>query len=207
MQECAHFHYEVNTVEIPHNFSVSMMPVEVANDHLAPADFKPNCSHDEPPSSNGLSNTATTASIWFQLQVTAQEKRWIIYRTHENFCYLDKFLHECIFDRKFSCLDELKSLSECSVLGVDSAMTSSVTSISSNVTFLPSTLTKKGGKKGHQAVVDQNPEQTKQVRKALAAYLDRFCEIVFVNPINCGPILNWFEVIALFFNNSLKEYV
>ena len=35
----------------------------------------------------------------------------------------------------------------------------------------------------------------KQLRQNMANYLSRFCEIAIINPINCGPILNWFEVI------------
>ena len=37
-------------------------------------------------------------------------------------------------------------------------------------------------------------ELVKQLRQSLAVYLTRFCEIAFINPINCGPILNWFEI-------------
>ena len=40
--------------------------------------------------------------------------------------------------------------------------------------------------------VDQNAYR--QVRNGLAVYLERLCEIAFVNAINCGPILNWFEI-------------
>jgi hypothetical protein len=194
MQECAHFHYEVNTVDIPNNFQVGMLGNEATDTPAAEqgsnaANFKPS-THD-----------VDSNSIWFQLLVTSHEKKWIIYRTYENFCYLDKFLHECIFDRKFSCLDELKQLGDGSSgsnhnkEAIDSLMTSSVTSISSNVSFLPSNSTLKRNRNK----VDQNPELTKHLWKILTAYLNRFCEIAFINPINCGPILNWFEVSLGFF--------
>ena len=47
-----------------------------------------------------------SSNIWFHLQVTSNDKKWVINRTYENFRYLDKFLHDCIFDRKFSGLEE-----------------------------------------------------------------------------------------------------
>jgi hypothetical protein len=189
MQECAHFHYEVNTVDIPHNFQVGMLGNEAESATSTTNSNSDNSANFKPSTHDSDSN-----SIWFQLLVTSHEKKWIIYRTYENFCYLDRFLHECIFDRKFSCLDELKPLGggegNSNKEAIDSLMTSSVTSISSNVSFLPPNSTLKRNKNK----VDQNPELTKHLRKTLTAYLNRFCEIAFINPINCGPILNWFEV-------------
>lgn len=120
LQECAHFHYEVNTVELAKNFKCVMH-----------------------------SHECDAESTWLQLQVTSHDKKWIIYRSLENFAYLDKHLHECIFDRKFSLLDDLAEASHAS---------------------------------------------SKQAVKKLTSYLSRFGEIAFINPLNCGPILNWFEI-------------
>lgn len=140
LQECAHFHYEVNTVDLAKNFKCVM-----------------------------YSHESDSESTWFQLQVTSNDKKWIIYRSLENFAYLDKHLHDCIFDRKFSLLDELGQLIDTP----DSTlMTSSIISTSS--------------KKSHTS--------NKHLIKILNNYLSRFGEIAFINPLNCGPILNWFEI-------------
>ncbi|RNA32077.1 rho GTPase-activating 32 [Brachionus plicatilis] len=122
LQECAHFHYEVNTVELAKNFKCVM--------------YKPEWEQDD--------------SAWLQLQVTSNDKKWIIYRSLDNFAYLDKHLHDCIFDRKFSLLDE----------------------------------------PGHWPAEPTKKHSTKLLNK----YLERFGQIAFINPLNCGPILNWFEM-------------
>ena len=44
----------------------------------------------------------------FYLRVTSNGKSWTIRRNHENFRMLDKQLHRCIFDRKYSMLPELR---------------------------------------------------------------------------------------------------
>ena len=148
LQECAHFHYEVSTVDIPKNFEVimcydnnesslgdsSVSPLSSTN-AAGPATSsllgsgggnggssvpKPtvntgsnsstNCLTSGPNSNGGLapnnSSGPDSNNIWFHLQVTSHDKKWIINRTYENFRYLDKFLHDCIFDRKFSGLEE-----------------------------------------------------------------------------------------------------
>ena len=64
-------------------------------------------------------------------------------------------------------------------------MTSSIMSTLSSISTSSSS-SKKGSTK--------NTELFKQLRNSLALYLTRFCEIAFINPINCGPILNWFEI-------------
>jgi hypothetical protein len=160
LQECAHFHYEINTIDIPKNFHVIL------------------CSETEEQNSKSVNPTISTSNsyisngsdstIWFQLQVTSNDKKWNIYRTNENFKYLDKYLHDCIFDRKFSCLIEPVSFNNF----VNNTHINDKTNSKSRL------------------------EQTasKQIRNFLSVYLERFCEIAFINPINCGPILNWFEV-------------
>lgn len=175
LQECAHFHYEVSTVDLPKNFKVVMLDASVSDpSSIANADLTTTNTHNKPnvnvntTPANATSNASTSynpsspvEAHLFHLQVTANEKRWIIYRSYENFRYLDKYLHDCIFDRKFSCLEELASLPN----------------------------DPKSSKKA-----STNIDLIKQLKTQLASYLTRFSEIAFVNPINCGPILNWFEV-------------
>lgn len=160
LQECAHFHYEVSTVDLP-------------------KDFKCILDNQEPGSPNELpaSNNESTSS-WFKLQVTSNEKKWIIYRTFENFRYLDKHLHECIFDRKFTLLEDLSSTQT-------SSPTNDMTS---------STMSTLSSKKSASYKSQNSVEQIKQNKNTIIVYLSRFCEIAFVNPLNCGPILNWFEL-------------
>ncbi len=99
-------------------------------------------------------------NILFNIQVTSNDKKWIILRSLENFRYLDKHLHDCIFDRKFSLLQQ-----------IDYA---------------------------DSDVVKMNKSQIKKLKQQFAIYLSRFYEIAFINSINCGPILNWFEVGSVF---------
>ena len=193
LQECAHFHYEVSTVDIPKNFRVILC---IENDENCKPNF--NISNNNTNSNLNCTNTLTSSTIsalsnnnntmlnsnaadnsfWFHLQVTSNDKKWIIYRTNENFKYLDKHLHDCIFDRKFSCLEEPVSISTLMS--------------SSDLSSMANTTSKTNKFKASDLV-------TKQLRQHMANYLTRFCEIAFINPINCGPILNWFEVNIKFF--------
>ena len=79
LQECAHFHYEVNTVDLPRNFKATMCS-------------ESDTSQEHKSSANHSSSSVLNENTWFHLQVTSNEKKWIIYRTYENFRYLDKFL-------------------------------------------------------------------------------------------------------------------
>lgn len=195
LQECAHFHYEVNLVDIPLDFKVAMCPVENENNEK-PA-LNPVNSHNLTTAGiNPMTNSMTASmistassqsptvecSIWFHLVIVSHKKQWIIYRNYENFRYLDKFFHDCIFDRKFSCLEEL--------LPLDASLSTEL--LASSPTSI---LSKKFSK---------SSEFVKQLRETLERYLKRFEEISFINPINCGPILNWFEV-AKFFALKLKS--
>lgn len=195
LQECAHFHYEVSTVDIPKNFKVTLC---TENDENCKPNFNNNNNFNSNSnnnsttnnlnlnnnpltsstisalSSNSINSNAADSSFWFHLQVTSNDKKWIIYRTNENFKYLDKHLHDCIFDRKFSSLEEPVSVS---TLMSSSDVASSLTSSTSKMTKFKT-----------------NDVIAKQLRLHMSNYLERFCEIAFINPINCGPILNWFEV-------------
>jgi hypothetical protein len=184
LQECAHFHYEVNTVELPKNFRVVMCGLESNLNNENGSDglnFK-----------NSESSSSGSTNIWFQLQVTCQEKRWIIYRTYENFRYLDKYLHDCIFDRKFSDLEELGAVNYTSAIQNSAEMFSVSPPISSDP--MTASITSNNSNTLRRNKQLQNSDLAKQLRQSLATYLNRFCDILFVNPINCGPILNWFEI-------------
>ena len=188
LQECAHFHYEVSTVDIPKNFEV-IMCVESeqsekpnVNNGTSSLSTTPTSTNASTPHSNGSNSES---NVWFHLQVTSNDKKWIIYRTYENFRYLDKFLHDCIFDRKFSCLDEPLPLSSMNANEMSASMISTNSSISSS---------SKQQQQQQQPRINKSSDFFKQLRNQLAIYLTRFCEIAFINPINCGPILNWFEI-------------
>ena len=43
----------------------------------------------------------------FSVQVTSLAKTWIVKRSYDNFVFLDKQVHQCVFDRKMSMLQEL----------------------------------------------------------------------------------------------------
>ena len=209
LQECAHFHYEVSTVDLPRNFRVVMCNENDSIDNLKPnvninstpninltnTPFLPSSSSSAASNNNNNNNNNNNLSgdnFWFNLQVTSNDKRWIIHRTYENFRYLDKYLHDCIFDRKFSSLDELVNLNSLTssnssfcLLG-NSEMTSSTISTLSTMSSVSSS----------KKIINNSKmnELLKQLRQTLTNYLIRLSDIIFVNPINCGPILNWFEI-------------
>ncbi len=112
--------------------------------------------NDDDNSTKPHMNENNDNNIIFNIQVTSNDKKWIVLRSLENFRYLDKHLHDCIFDRKFSSLQRIEY--------TDSE------------------------------VARMNKNQIKKLKQQFATYLNRFCEIAFINSINCGPILNWFEV-------------
>lgn len=48
------------------------------------------------------------ADQYFTLRVASGHRVWNIRRTYDNFRQLDRQLHKCIYDRKFSHLPELQ---------------------------------------------------------------------------------------------------
>lgn len=48
----------------------------------------------------------------FLIKITCGNKCWMVKRTLKNFFMLDRQLHKCIFDRKFSRLPELQKSDE-----------------------------------------------------------------------------------------------
>ncbi|XP_062894544.1 rho GTPase-activating protein 32-like isoform X1 [Mobula hypostoma] len=82
LAECAHFHYE--NVDFG---SIQLVLTEEQSDV----------------SKNG----ADTKDLVFLVQVSCQGRSWIVKRSYEDFRVLDKHLHLCIYDRRFSQLVEL----------------------------------------------------------------------------------------------------
>ncbi|XP_063799721.1 rho GTPase-activating protein 32 isoform X2 [Pseudophryne corroboree] len=82
LAECAHFHYE--NVDFG---SVQLTLTEEQNEV----------------SRNGCESK----ELVFLVQVACQGRSWIVKRSYEDFRVLDKHLHLCIYDRRFSQLSEL----------------------------------------------------------------------------------------------------
>ncbi|XP_062817020.1 rho GTPase-activating protein 32 isoform X1 [Anolis carolinensis] len=82
MAECAHFHYE---------------NVDFGNIQLS-----------LPEEQNEITrNGCESKELVYLVQVSCQGKSWIVKRSYEDFRVLDKHLHLCIYDRRFSQLSEL----------------------------------------------------------------------------------------------------
>ncbi|XP_062501489.1 rho GTPase-activating protein 32-like isoform X2 [Corticium candelabrum] len=90
----------------------------------------------------------------FSVRVSAQHQTWLVHRTYEDFQGLDRQIHRCIFDRRFSRLPLLPDES-------------------------------KNSQRIH-GYIEETVERLKR-------YLGRLCPLAG-SRINCGPILNWFEV-------------
>ncbi|XP_053125490.1 rho GTPase-activating protein 32 isoform X4 [Hemicordylus capensis] len=82
MAECAHFHYE---------------NVDFGNIQLS-----------LPEEQNEVTrNGCESKELVYLVQIACQGKSWIVKRSYEDFRVLDKHLHLCIYDRRFSQLSEL----------------------------------------------------------------------------------------------------
>ncbi|GAB1603250.1 uncharacterized protein LOC115221295 isoform X1 [Argonauta hians] len=90
LEECAHFHYDF---------------VELGQLQLQLCEDQENYHH--------RGNTEE-GELQFMLRVMSKDKTWNIRRSYDNFRMLDKQLHKCIFDRRFSHLPELGSQSDIS---------------------------------------------------------------------------------------------
>ncbi|XP_006901445.1 PREDICTED: rho GTPase-activating protein 32-like [Elephantulus edwardii] len=82
MAECAHFHYE--NVEFG---SIQLSLSEEQNEVTK--------------------NGCESKELVYLVQIACQGKSWIVKRSYEDFRVLDKHLHLCIYDRRFSQLSEL----------------------------------------------------------------------------------------------------
>ncbi|XP_021375956.1 uncharacterized protein LOC110464834 isoform X2 [Mizuhopecten yessoensis] len=83
LQECAHFHYDF--VEL-NKIQVSLCDEDQENHHHGETDI--------------MERT-------FLVKTQASDKSWSVRRTFKNFKMLDRQLHRCIYDRKFSRLPNL----------------------------------------------------------------------------------------------------
>lgn len=88
LQECAHFHYDY----------VELGKIKV-------------CLCDEE-QENYRHNGEDYMERTFLVKVFSNNKSWNVRRTYKNFRLLDKQLHKCIFDRKFSQMVELSEQEE-----------------------------------------------------------------------------------------------
>ncbi|XP_041850565.1 rho GTPase-activating protein 32 isoform X2 [Melanotaenia boesemani] len=82
LAECAHFHYET---------------VDFGNVQLAFAEGQ----------TEGLKAGLDSKELVFLVQITCQGRNWLVKRSYEDFRVLDKHLHLCIYDRRYSQLAEL----------------------------------------------------------------------------------------------------
>jgi len=82
MAECAHFHYE--NVEFG---SIQLSLSEEQNEITK--------------------NGCESKELVYLVHIACQGKSWIVKRSYEDFRVLDKHLHLCIYDRRFSQLSEL----------------------------------------------------------------------------------------------------
>lgn len=82
LAECAHFHYET---------------VDFGNVQLAFAEGQ----------SEGPKVGLDSKELVFLVQITCQGRNWLVKRSYEDFRVLDKHLHLCIYDRRYSELTEL----------------------------------------------------------------------------------------------------
>ncbi|XP_077064791.1 rho GTPase-activating protein 32 isoform X1 [Siphateles boraxobius] len=82
LADCAHFHYEI---------------VDFGSVQLSLPEDRNNLTH------NGLDSK----ELMYLVQICCQGRKWTVRRTYEEFRVLDKHLHLCIYDRRFSQLPEL----------------------------------------------------------------------------------------------------
>ncbi|XP_071841993.1 rho GTPase-activating protein 32-like isoform X3 [Apostichopus japonicus] len=87
LNDCAHFHYD--------NVELSEVMLSM---------------HDDPDFEEALSNKNSLPECLiaiFTVRVSSKERVWLIKRSYEDFRVLDKQLHSCIYDRRYSQLVEL----------------------------------------------------------------------------------------------------
>ncbi|KAG2470485.1 RHG32 protein, partial [Polypterus senegalus] len=85
--DCAHFHYE--------NVDFGAIQLQFESEQ----------------SNSGIEATSAKDLV-FLVQVSCQGKSWMVRRTYEEFRTLDSHLHLCIYDRRYSQLNELPPVNE-----------------------------------------------------------------------------------------------
>ncbi|RZF47809.1 hypothetical protein LSTR_LSTR012126 [Laodelphax striatellus] len=88
LEECAHFHYE----------HVELGPLQVSL-----------CRDEDLKQASEGGGVGGGDGAALTMRVVSGGQTWLLRRTYENFRMLDKQLHRCIYDRKFSQLPELPS--------------------------------------------------------------------------------------------------
>ncbi|XP_041091436.1 rho GTPase-activating protein 33-like isoform X2 [Polyodon spathula] len=88
--DCAHFHYE--------NVDFGPIQLQFANDP-----------------SNDCWTLSPAKDAVFLVQVSCQGKTWLVRRTYEEFRTLDTHLHQCIYDRRYSQLEQLPPIEDVDV--------------------------------------------------------------------------------------------
>ncbi|XP_053343442.1 rho GTPase-activating protein 33 isoform X3 [Clarias gariepinus] len=87
LTDCAHFHYD--------NVDFGSIELQFASEQ-----------------NDASWSSANVKDLVFLVQVSCQGKMWTVRRTYEEFRTLDAHLHQCIYDRRYSQLIALPSLSE-----------------------------------------------------------------------------------------------
>ncbi|XP_058232084.1 rho GTPase-activating protein 33 isoform X3 [Hemibagrus wyckioides] len=87
LTDCAHFHYD--------NVDFGSIELQFASEQ-----------------SDANWSSANAKDLIFLVQVSCQGKMWTVRRTYEEFRNLDAHLHQCIYDRRYSQLLPLPSLTE-----------------------------------------------------------------------------------------------
>ncbi|KAG9265404.1 rho GTPase-activating protein 32 isoform X1 [Astyanax mexicanus] len=82
LEECAHFHYE--------NVDFGSVQLSLAKDQ-----------------NDLMRSSPDSKELVYLIQICCQGRKWIVRRSYEDFRVLDKHLHLCIYDRRFSLLSEL----------------------------------------------------------------------------------------------------
>lgn len=102
LEECAHFHYE--------RVQLGKIAVRLIDDKYESQTGNSNISQI----SDSISQTRSISGCnngWFIIRVSAgRSEPFLIRRSLENLKMLDELLHQCVYDRKISGLDDLKGL-------------------------------------------------------------------------------------------------
>ncbi|XP_065828499.1 rho GTPase-activating protein 33-like isoform X2 [Oscarella lobularis] len=87
IEECAHFHYD--QVNLGEDFSADIVDADLVEEKKS-------------------------VYAVFSVKVIAGGSSWRVKRSYEDFQGLDRQLHRCVFDRRFTCLPPLKSETDAS---------------------------------------------------------------------------------------------
>ncbi|GIY49915.1 hypothetical protein CEXT_449101 [Caerostris extrusa] len=97
LDECAHFHYE--------NVELGPIKVLLCDKQSDPCKSSVLCS-------SSANKENETDHLCFLITVISNSKKWVVRRSYKNFVFLDTQLHRCVYDRKYSLLQELPNLQD-----------------------------------------------------------------------------------------------